>query len=87
MYHQTLTLAKLIQSCRILFKDKNKTMVSQKNHGSISVENHLENRSIFTLDLVINSFHATGLFLYPLKTSGFLMISGGIERDQWHETG
>ena len=29
--------------------------------------------------LIIDPFHATGLFLYPLKTSG------GIERDQWHE--
>ena len=35
-------------------------------------------------------FHATGLFLYPLKhqkTSCFLMFSGGIERNQWHELG
>ena len=31
-----------------------------------------------------NSFHVYGLFRYPLKTSGFLMISGGIERGQWH---
>ena len=35
---------------------------------------------------VFNLFHATVLFLLPLKhqkTSGFLMFSGGIERDQW----
>ena len=41
-------------------------------------------------------FHATDLLLYPLKmwensllsvTSGFLMFSGGIENDQWHEMG
>ena len=35
-------------------------------------------------------FHATNLFRYPLKTlenKGFLMFSGGIERDQWHEMG
>ena len=34
----------------------------------------------------INPFHITGLFLYPLKTSEnhsfFLMLLGGIERDQ-----
>ena len=30
---------------------------------------------------LINPFHATGLFRYPL------MFSGGIERDQWHEMG
>ena len=34
---------------------------------------------------LFNSYLATGLFLYPLKTSGFLMFSGGIEKDQWHE--
>ena len=33
----------------------------------------------------VNAFHATGLFSIPLETSGFLMLSGGIERDQWHE--
>ena len=27
-------------------------------------------------------FHVTDLFLYPLKTSGFLMFSGDIKRDQ-----
>ena len=31
--------------------------------------------------LAFNQFHATGLFGYPLETSG------GIERDQWHEMG
>ena len=38
----------------------------------------------------INPFHASGLFLYPQKTSeswGFLMFSGGTEKDQWHEMG
>ena len=35
----------------------------------------------------INPFHATGLFLYPLKTRGFLKFSGGTERDRWHELG
>ena len=36
----------------------------------------------------IHPFHATELFRYPLETKkpkGFLMFSGGIERDQWHE--
>ena len=28
-----------------------------------------------------NPFHDIGPFLYPLETSGFLMFSGGIERD------
>ena len=42
----------------------------------------------FFKTFIINPFHATGLFLYPLKTSEnvkFLMFSGGIERDQWHK--
>ena len=36
-----------------------------------------------------NPLHATGFFPYPLRTSenlwlsGFLMFSGGIERNQW----
>ena len=37
-------------------------------------------------DNVVNQFHVTGLFLYPMET-GFLMFSGGIERDQWREIG
>ena len=47
---------------------------------------------------MINSFWATGFFLYPLKTSENFWFSdvfflgggregGGIERDQWHEMG
>ena len=40
-------------------------------------------------------FHATSVFLYAVKTSkklflftrDFLIFSGGIERDQWHEMG
>ena len=39
----------------------------------------------------MNPLHATGLFLYPLKTSENLwfsdVIQGGIERDQWHKMG
>ena len=38
---------------------------------------------------LINLYHVTDLFQPPplthLKTSGFLIISVGIERDQWHE--
>ena len=30
--------------------------------------------------VVINPFHVTGSFLYPLKTSGFPMFLGVIER-------
>ena len=38
----------------------------------------------------VNQFHATDRFLYPLKTSEnlcFSDVSGGIERDQWHDIG
>ena len=38
----------------------------------------------------VNPFHATALFLYPLKASENLWVflfSGGIERDQWYEMG
>ena len=39
--------------------------------------------------IMFNPFHATGLFLCPLKIENqrFLMFSGGIGRDQWHEMG
>ena len=36
---------------------------------------------------VIKPFHATGLCLHLLKTSGNQRFSGGIERDQSHEMG
>ena len=50
------------------------------------IEDHL--RETFSGEW-INPFHTTGLFLYLLKRSesGFLMFSGGIERDEWHEIG
>ena len=35
-----------------------------------------------------NLFHTTGLFYTPgkhQKTNGFLIFSGGLEREQWHE--
>ena len=44
----------------------------------------------YTLIFTFNPFYATGLFLYPLKTSknpGFVMFSGGIERNKRHEMG
>ena len=37
---------------------------------------------------MLNAFHATDLFIYPLKTSekyDFLTFSGGIEKDWWYE--
>ena len=61
-----------------------------------SIDSHaLDDHSHLTTNMhhksvTIKSFHATGLFRYPLQTSEnqrFLMFSGVIERDQWHETG
>ena len=40
--------------------------------------------------MIINTFHATSLFLYSLKileNQSFLMFSGGIDTDQWHKMG
>ena len=31
---------------------------------------------------ILNPFHATGLFLYALKTRGFLIFSRSIEKDR-----
>ena len=51
-----------------------------------SILTHTEYRILKTMD----TFHATSLFLYPLKTSESLWFSDflwGIENDQWHDTG
>ena len=34
---------------------------------------------------LINQFHATDLFWYPLKTLENLWFSGGFRRDQWYK--
>ena len=37
---------------------------------------------------IINLFNVSvSLLYYSLKIRGFLMLSGGIEGDQWHEIG
>ena len=54
-----------------------------------------QNIYVFDLETTFNKlpsthFNATGLFLYPGKdeiVSGFLMFSGGVERDQCYEMG
>ena len=33
----------------------------------------------------LNTFYATGLFLYPQKTLENLWFSGDTEKDQWYE--
>ena len=33
----------------------------------------------------LNTFYATGFFLYPLKTLENLWFSGDTEKDQWYE--
>ena len=47
--------------------------------------------NIFTIEGPFDPFYASGFFLYlprkHQKTRGFLMFSGGIEIDQWHEIG
>ena len=52
-----------------------------------SIKNMLKSKKldwIIINNKFINSFHVFGVFLYPQKTSetrGFLIFSGGIERD------
>ena len=58
-------------------------MLMQSN----SVSNILKLKTFLAL---INTFHTTGLFQYPLKASEnqrFSDVLGDIERDQWHEMG
>ena len=42
---------------------------------------------LFSTEGRINPFHATGLFPYPLKTYGFMMLSRGYRKSLWYETG
>ena len=41
---------------------------------------------LFSTEGRINPFHATGLFPYPLKTYGFMMLSRGYRKSLWYET-
>ena len=44
--------------------------------------NYLRRSQLFEFKPV----HAIGLFLYPPENiKGFLLCSGGVERDQWHK--
>ena len=45
-------------------------------------------QTLFCAKKILHTFHATNLFWYPWKyqkTSGFLVFSGAIKRDQWHQ--
>lgn len=42
----------------------------------------LLNISYLQLFISINPFSTTAIFIYPLKASGFVIFTGGIERDQ-----
>ena len=58
---------------------------TNKDRGSICVDICVDKCVSFSR---INPFHATDLFGTPWthqKASEFLMFSGGIKRDQWHE--
>ena len=60
-------------------------------HTLLSKEKLGDFKIWWNINRLFNPFHATGLFLYPLKTSGnqkfssFLMSSGGTERDQCYK--
>ena len=57
----------------------------QKNQGkSIVIES---SRSVLErfLKKLFNLLHATGYFLYTLKTSKHQRFLGGIKRDQWYK--
>lgn len=49
----------------------------------ISVMNFRSNLS--QVDHLLLTDFMPVLFLYPLKTSAFMMLSGGVERCEWHE--
>ena len=54
---------------------------------TFNLSSNEDNKLIYdfrAISKVFNSFNATGLFLYPLKTC-FLMFLGVMEIDKWHE--
>ena len=59
------------------------TLVINSKFVSASENVILSNRQKIDFD----PFHATGFFLYPLKTLENQTFSEGIERNQWHEMG
>ena len=66
--------------------------ISVKSVKAVFIQSESHALQNLLMKLMINlctskPFHATGFFRYPLKTSVFLMFSGGIKRDQWHEVG
>ena len=76
----------------INFKDSGKLFKqfhkSQRLKGKFFIYHRtLKFNDIYKM-VIINPFHATGHFLYPLKTSEDQRFSGvfrSIKRDQWHE--
>lgn len=42
---------------------------------------------LFLKKIMFDSFNATSLFPYILKTTCVVLLSGGIERSHWHEMG
>lgn len=53
-------------------------MFKVKLNGKCSIVSIVGFEQVFTC---FNPFDTAGLFLYQLKISGFVMFSGGIERD------
>ena len=64
-----------------------KTKDSLTFSGSIEIGHWDKMFFLQELGDTINSFHATSLFLYPLKTENlwFSDVSWGVKKGQWHE--
>ena len=80
---KTATVESLLESSSTL----SNTKIFKVNFWTWNYLLIILNTSLHWPGQVINPFHATGLFLYPLKyhkTSSFMMFSGGKKRDQWH---
>ena len=63
-----------------------KQIYPRQGNFEMLIFRHYENKTKIFFMKLVNPFHAS-LFRHPLKTKGFLMFSGGIDRDQWHEMG
>ena len=67
-----------------------KRSLTRKKRPQISQNQNFDKYKYKRDKVNFNPFHATDPLLYPWthhKTRDFLIFSGGIQRDQWHETG
>ena len=61
-------------------------LIPNKLYKLLDMQSILIGKLLIIREKILHPFYVTGLFLYPLKkTRGFLIFSGGTERNQRHD--